>query len=129
MRCRRLVKMENPTIPQKVQNQVAQLQQMQQQMQTILQQKSQYEMTVRESKRAEEELKETPSDAQVFMTIGTVMVQHTKEHVEKALADKIDTLELRIRSLEKQEKALQSRFEQLQQQVRSAIEGRMPEAA
>ncbi|MDO8842047.1 MAG: prefoldin subunit beta [Methanocalculus sp.] len=121
--------MENPTIPQKVQNQVAQLQQMQQQMQTILQQKAQYEMTLRESKRAEEELKETADDAQVFMTIGTVMVQHTKEHVEKALAEKIDTLELRIKSLEKQEKALQSRFEQLQQQVRSAIEGRMPEAA
>jgi len=119
----------NPNIPQKVQQQIAQLQQMQQQMQTILQQKSQYEMTVRESKRAAEELKETADDAEVFMTVGSVMVQQTKEHVEKTIAEKIDSLELRIKSLEKQEKAITSKFEQLQQQVRNALEGHVPEAA
>jgi len=121
--------MENPNIPQKVQQQINQLQQMQQQMQTILQQKSQYEMSVREAKRAEEELKETAEDAEVFMTIGSVMVQQTKEHVQKTIAEKIDTLELRIKSLEKQEKAITAKFEQLQQQVRSSLEGRVPEAA
>jgi len=121
--------LENPNIPQKVQNQIAQLQQMQQQMQTILQQKSQYEMTVREAKRAEEELKETETDANVYMSVGSVMVQQSKEYVEKALSEKIDTLELRIKSLEKQEKALSTKFEELQQQVRNALEGRMPEAA
>jgi len=121
--------MENPNIPQKVQQQIAQLQQMQQQMQTILQQKSQYEMSLREAKRAEEELKETADDAEIFMTIGSVMVQQTKEHVTKTLADKIDTLELRIKSLEKQEKAITTKFEELQQQVRKALEGHVPEAA
>jgi len=120
---------ENPNIPQKVQDQIAQLQQMQQQMQTILQQKSQYEMTVREAKRAQEELKETSPDAVVFMSVGSVMMEQSKEHVEKTLAEKIDTLELRIKSLQKQEKALSTKFEQLQQQVRNAIEGRVPEAA
>jgi len=120
---------QNPTIPEKIQNQIAQLQQMQQQLQTIVSQKSQYEMTIRETKRAEEELKEAAEDADVYMTIGSVMVQQKKDHVEKVLSEKVDTLELRIKSLEKQEKAFSGRFEQLQQQVKNALEGRAPEAA
>ena len=40
----------------KVQNQIAQLQQVQQQLQTILSQKAQYEIEIRETRRANEEL-------------------------------------------------------------------------
>ncbi|MCP1715375.1 prefoldin beta subunit [Methanocalculus alkaliphilus] len=119
----------NQNIPEKIQNQIAQLQQMQQQLQTIVSQKSQYEMTIRETKRAEEELKEAAEDADVYMTVGSVMVRQKRDHVEKMLSEKVDTLELRIKSLEKQEKALSGRFEQLQQQVKNALEGRAPEAA
>ncbi|MFY1644011.1 prefoldin subunit beta, partial [Methanoculleus bourgensis] len=36
----------------------------------------------------------------------------------------IETLELRVKSLEKQEKALQGRFEQLSTQIRGALEGK-----
>ncbi|MFA7302977.1 MAG: prefoldin subunit beta, partial [Methanoregula sp.] len=42
-------------ISPKIQNQIAMLQQIQQQLQTILSQKNQYEMAVREAKRAQEE--------------------------------------------------------------------------
>ncbi|MDI9634090.1 MAG: prefoldin subunit beta [Methanolinea sp.] len=112
------------TISPKVQNQIAQLQQMQQQMQTIGAQKSQYEITVREAKRAAEELKDVPDENAVFMSVGSVLMQKKKEEVLAKLNEKIETLELRIKSLEKQETLLQGKFEQLQAQVKQALEGR-----
>ena len=114
----------------KVQNQLAMLQQAQQQLQTVVQQKAQYEMAVREAKRAEEEVKDSADDTPMFISIGTVMVQKPKEHVTKNLTEKVETLELRIKSLEKQETMLQGKFEQLQTQIKAAIEGKSaPNAA
>jgi prefoldin beta subunit len=124
----RSAKMQN--ISPKVQNQLAQLQQVQQQLQAILSQKAQYEMAVREAKRAEEEIKDAPDDSPMYLSVGTVMVQKKKDVIGKKLADKVETLELRIKSLEKQEKLLQGRFEQLQTQIKSALEGKSaPNAA
>ncbi|BBL68693.1 hypothetical protein MchiMG62_18740 [Methanoculleus chikugoensis] len=114
--------MEN--IPPKVQNQLAMLQQMQQQLQTVVSQKAQYEMTIREARRAVEDLADVPEDAAVFMNVGSVMMQKSKEQVLASLNERIETLDLRIKSLEKQEKALQGRFEQLSSQIRGALEGK-----
>ena len=112
------------SISPKVQNQIAMLQQMQQQMQTIGAQKAQYEMAVREAKRAIEELNDVAEDAPVFMSVGTVMMEKKREDVLNNLNNKIETLELRIKSLEKQEGMLSGKFEQLQSQIKQALEGR-----
>jgi len=117
-------------ISPKVQNQFAMLQQIQQQLQTILQQKTQYEMAVREAKRAQEEIADATEDTPMYMSIGTIMVQKKKDYVNTKLTEKVETLELRVKSLEKQEKMLQGKFEQLQTQIKSALEGKTaPNAA
>jgi prefoldin beta subunit len=111
-------------ISPKVQNQVAMLQQVQQQLQTILSQKAQYEMAVREAKRAQEEIREVPDDSPMYMSVGSVIVQKKKDVVNSKLSEKVEMLELRIKSLEKQEKMLQGKFEQLQAQIKAALEGK-----
>ena len=117
-------------IPPKVQNQLGMLQQIQQNLQNILQQKAQYEMAVREAKRAQEEISDASDDAVMYMSVGTVMMQKKKSVVSEKLTEKVETLELRIKSLEKQEKMLQTKFEQLQAQIKAAIEGKgAPSAA
>jgi prefoldin beta subunit len=117
-------------ISPKVQNQLSMLQQLQQQLQTILQQKAQYELAVREAKRAQEEIKDSADDAVMYLSVGTVMMQKKKEVIDAKLAEKVETLELRIKSLEKQEKMLQGKFEQLQAQIKAALEGKgSPQAA
>ena len=108
----------------KVQNQLGMLQQIQQQLQTILSQKAQYEIAVREARRAQEEISDSADDSVMFMSVGTVMMQKKKEVVNTKLTEKIETLELRIKSLEKQEKMMQGKFEQLQAQIKAAIEGK-----
>jgi prefoldin beta subunit len=58
------------------------------------------------------------------------MMQKKKEVINAKLTEKVETLELRIKSLEKQEKMLQGKFEQLQAQIKAAIEGKgAPSAA
>jgi prefoldin beta subunit len=117
-------------ISPKVQNQLSMLQQFQQQLQNILQQKAQYELAVREAKRAQEEIKDSADDAVMYLSVGTVMMQKKKDVVDARLSEKIETLELRIKSLEKQEKMLQAKFEQLQNQIKAALEGKgAPQAA
>ena len=114
----------------KVQNQLGMLQQIQQQLQNVLQQKAQYEMAVHEAKRAQEEISDAAEDAVMYMSVGTVMMQKKKEVVNAKLTEKVETLELRIKSLEKQEKMLQGKFEQLQAQIKAAIESKgAPSAA
>ena len=108
----------------KVQNQLAMLQQIQQQLQTILSQRAQYEMAVREAKRAQEEISDSADDAVMYISVGTVMMQKKKEVVNAKLSEKVETLELRIKSLEKQEKMMQGKLEQLQAQIKAAIEGK-----
>ena len=116
-------------ISPKIQNQLAMLQQVQQQLQTVLSQKNQYEMAVREAKRAQEEIKDAADDVPMYMSVGTVMVQKKKDVVNTKLTEKVETLELRIKSLEKQEKMLQGKFEQLQAQIKSALEGKSAPSA
>ena len=97
---------------------------MQQQMQTILTQKSQYELAAQEARKAVEELNDTDDSAAVYMSVGTVVMQKPKSEVIEKISDKVETLEIRIRSIEKQEKMLQEKFEKLQSQVRTEMEGR-----
>ncbi len=111
-------------ISPRVQNQLGMLQQIQQQLQTILSQKAQYEMAVREAKRAQEEISDSAEDAVMYMSVGTVMMQKKKDVINTKLAEKVETLELRIKSLEKQEKMMQGKFEQLQAQIKAALEGK-----
>lgn len=116
-------------ISPKIQNQIAMLQQIQAQLQTVAGQKAQYEMAAKEARRATEELTDLPDDGVVFMSVGTVMMQKNKEAVLKSLSEKIETLELRVKSLEKQETLLQGKFEQLQAQIKQALEGPSPSAS
>jgi prefoldin beta subunit len=118
------------TIPPKVQNQINMLQQLQQQLQTVVSQKNQYELAVQEAKRAAEELEDAPEGGSVYMTVGTIVIEKPRDQVLNSLKDKSEMFEVRIKSIERQEKTLQEKFEKLQAQVRQVLEGgTTPEAA
>ncbi|HWQ67477.1 MAG TPA: prefoldin subunit beta [Methanospirillum sp.] len=117
-------------ISPKVQNQINMLQQLQQQLQTVVGQKNQYEISAQEARRALEEVKESSDEAAVFMSIGTIVMQKPRDHVTTVLTEKIEMFEVRIKSIERQEKMLQEKFEKLQAQVRQMLDGgSTPEAA
>ncbi|PKL59875.1 MAG: prefoldin subunit beta [Methanomicrobiales archaeon HGW-Methanomicrobiales-4] len=111
------------TIPPKIQNQINMLQQLQQQLQTVLSQKNQYELAAQEARRAVEELTDAADDAAVYMTIGTIVVQKPRAEIIEKLQEKSETFDVRIKSIGRQEKTLQEKFEKLQAQVKQSLEG------
>lgn len=108
-------------LPPQIQNQLAQMQQIQQQAQALLQQKGQVEMMLRETERALEELNKSPEDAEVYRAAGELLIKAKREDVLKDLEDKKDNFDVRLKSLSKQEERIQSRFNQLQEQIKQGL--------
>lgn len=111
-------------IPPKVQNQIAQFQQLTQQIQMVTTQKIQLEAQAKELERTVEELGKAPEDSAVFKNVGTLLVQ-VKDR--KALVDELkeqkETVEVRVKTLERQDKHLRERHQSLQSQITQALQG------
>jgi len=111
-------------LPPQIQNQIAQLQQIQQQIQALAMQKSQVEAMQKESKMALDELERLADDAVVYRNVGELVIKTSKEESITELKDREETLSLRLQSISRQEERLTSRFKQLQEQIQQALETR-----
>ncbi|MDD3246118.1 MAG: prefoldin subunit beta [Methanosarcina sp.] len=108
-------------LPPQIQNQIAQLQQVQQQVQAITMQKSQIEAMQKESKMALDELERLADDAVVYRNVGELVIKTNKEESVSKLKDREETLSLRLQSISRQEERLTTRFKQLQEQIQQAL--------
>lgn len=111
-------------LPPQIQNQIAQLQQIQQQVQALAMQKSQIEAMQKESKMALEELERLADDAVVYRNVGELVIKTSKEESVSKLKDREETLSLRLQSISRQEERLTTRFKQLQEQIQQALGSR-----
>jgi len=111
-------------IPPKVQNQIAQFQQLTQQIQMVTTQKIQLEAQVRELERTVQELERLPEDATVFKNVGSLLVQvKDKPALLTELKEQKETTEVRVKTLDRQDKHLRERHQSLQQQITQALQG------
>lgn len=108
-------------LPPQIQNQIAQLQQIQQQIQALTMQKSQIEAMQKESKMALDELEKLADDAVVYRNVGELVIKTSREESISKLKDREETLSLRLQSITRQEERLTSRFKQLQEQIQQAL--------
>lgn len=115
------------SISPQVQNQIAQFQQLQQQLQAVLTQKLQMDAQVREMTRTVEELGKAPEDAVIYKSAGSLMIKaEGKDVILKDLEESKETLEIRLKSMEKQEKALREKYQTMQEQINRAISTGLP---
>jgi prefoldin beta subunit len=106
----------------KVQNQIAQFQQLQQQLQAVLNQKYQMDAQVKEMQRTTEELGKAPEDVVIYKSVGSLMIKaENKESVLKEIEEDKETMEIRVKTLERQEKSLKDRYQVLQDQLNKAL--------
>ncbi len=108
-------------LPPQIKNQLAQMQQIQQQAQAIAVQKNQVEITLKETELALEELEKLEADAVVYRAIGDLLIKTERDKTKDFLKEKKDTLDLRMQTLARQEERAQKRFQQLQEQLKQAI--------
>ena len=111
-------------ISPQLQNQIQQYQQLQQQLQVLGTQRLQLEAKLREVDNTLEELGKLPKDSSVYKSIGVLLVKaDDREALKKELEEHKETLTIRIKSIQKQEKALGERFEDLQGKIQAALGG------
>jgi prefoldin beta subunit len=106
-----------------VQNQIAQIQQIQQQAQALSVQKSQTDLMMKETQMAVEELEKASDDAVVYKSVGELMIKSEKAGLLSTLKERLETLSLRIQSIDRQEERLNARYKQLQEQLQSMMGG------
>jgi len=96
----------NQQIPPLVQEQLAKLQQTQQNFQSILMQKQQLESEKHETEKALEELKKVSDDESVFKHAGTIMIKSNKKDLIDELEEQIELAKTKASLLVKQEERL-----------------------
>ena len=96
----------NQQIPPLVQEQLAKLQQTQQNLQSILMQKQQLESEKHETEKALEELKKASDDESVFKHAGTIMIKSNKKDLIDELEEQIELAKTKASLLVKQEERL-----------------------
>lgn len=111
-------------ISPQLQNQIAQYQQLQQQLQVLASQRVQLEAKLREIEGTLEELGKVADGTPIYKSIGMLLVrQDDREGLRKELEEHRETLTIRVKSVQKQEKSLSERYEQLGEKIQQALGG------
>jgi prefoldin beta subunit len=100
---------------------IAQLQLMEQNLQNFLLQRQQFQAQLVEVESA---LKEIESSKEAYKIVGNIMVNAKKDDLKKDLEEKKGILELRIKSLEKQETQIKEKASKTQAEVLEKIKGK-----
>lgn len=109
-------------LPKNIQHQIAQFQQIQQQAQAISMQKQNVGLQLRETEKALDELKELEEDADIYKTAGSLLIKVEKDEIKKELEDKMETLELRDKTLKRQEERVIKRLQEMQITIQEAMQ-------
>ncbi|MEM2031136.1 MAG: prefoldin subunit beta, partial [Archaeoglobaceae archaeon] len=108
-------------LPPQLQNLIAQLQQVQQQLQLVITQKAQLEALLEEAKQALGEVQNVDENTPIYKTVGSILVKESKEKIVKELTEKVDSYDIRIKTLTRQEERLRERFAELQKKIQGML--------
>ena len=113
----------NPQIPPMVQEQLAKLQQTQQNFQSILMQKQQLESQKLETEKALEELKKASDDEAVFKHAGTIMIKSIKKDLLEELEEQVELAKTKASLLAKQEERLKTTLQEQETKIQEMMKG------
>jgi prefoldin beta subunit len=89
----------------------------------LSQQRAQFELKLRETSRTADELKALPEDTPIYRTVGGLLVKSKgRKEVEDILTEDKETLEVRIKAIERQESHLREKYESLQKELTAALQ-------
>ena len=101
---------------------VQQLQLIEQNIQAIMSQRQQFQAQLLEVENALTEIQNSKGSA--YKLIGSIMVLSEKEVLSKDLESKKEILNVRLKSLKKQEDGIKEKAEKLQAEVMSELQGK-----
>tara|TARA_Y100001936_G_scaffold28827_1_gene27092 strand:- start:339 stop:722 length:384 start_codon:yes stop_codon:yes gene_type:complete len=113
-------------MPPWLQEQIAKMQQSQQNLQSILMQKQQVEMENAESDRALEELKKAADNDQVFKYAGSILIKSDKKSLIDELEEKKELSKTKSTVLSKQEERLKTSLQEQEQKIQEMLKNPNP---
>ncbi|MFX1296184.1 MAG: prefoldin subunit beta [Promethearchaeota archaeon] len=106
-----------------LQQQLIQLQQLQQKVEILTNQRIQLERNLKDTENALAELDQTENqDAIVYKTVGAILVKANKEKVKEELNDHKETLNMRIKTIKRQEERAKNDFEEKRKILQAALQ-------
>ena len=112
---------QNQQIPPMVQEQLAKLQQTQQNLQMILAQKQQLELDQLETGKALEELNKADDNDAVFKHAGTILIKSNKKDLIEELEEKKELAKTKSSLLAKQEERLKTSLKEQEIKIQEMI--------
>ncbi|GIU68571.1 MAG: hypothetical protein KatS3mg001_421 [Candidatus Pacearchaeota archaeon] len=94
---------------------INEMQIIEQNLQNLLLQKQAFQVELSETESAKKEIEKT--EGEVFKVVSNIMIKADKNEILEELSNKEKLLNLRIKSIEKQEEALKTKLESLQKEV------------
>jgi prefoldin beta subunit len=113
--------MSEQEIPPWLREQLARLQQLQQNLQAIMMQKQQLEAESVEVEKATEELKKSEQDEAVYKSVGPLMIKTKKDDTLKELDEKKDLAKTRLVVLGKQEMRVKENLKEVENKINEMI--------
>ena len=117
------INMSEQELPPWLREQVARLQQLQQNLQAIMMQKQQVELEVVETDRALEEIKKTGTEETVYKSAGPLLIKSKREDVIKELEEKKELSNTRVMVLSKQETRVKDNLKEDENKINQMIRG------
>ena len=115
--------MATDAIPDDVQQQLEQFEQLRRQAQTLAQQQSQVEMAVRETERTLEELDEVAADTPLYRASGAIMVRvDDLKKLKSDLKEEQERHELRTKTLKTQIDKLNTQLQEMQTRLTPVLQ-------
>ena len=115
--------MATDAIPDDVQQQLEQFEQLRQQAQALAQQQSQVEMAVRETERTLEELDEVAADTPLYRASGAIMVRvDDLKKLKSDLKEEQERPELRMKMLKTQIDKLNTQLQEMQTRLTPVLQ-------
>lgn len=113
-------------LPQQLRHQLSQFQQTQQQAQALMAQKQQLELALRETERALKELEKLKEGSPIYRSVGGILAKAERPEVEMQLKDRKETLDLRIKTVERQEGRVVERLNEMREKLQEALKAEKP---
>jgi len=103
----------NPYLKEKLE----QAQRLQGELEAILNQRYQLEVTLKETEKSLQELDKLDDDAPIYKSVGTLLVRvKSKDEIKKELEDSKEMIELRLKTVLKQQELLEKKLKEIQEE-------------
>jgi prefoldin beta subunit len=112
---------EEVELPPQLQEQLVRLQQLQQTLQSVVNQKQQVELELNEADKALAELEKSTDDTPVYKSVGGILVKSNRQTLLAELKERKELMATRVTVLGKQEDRTRERLKEIQEKLQERL--------